>query len=55
MGINNFNVLINTDENLKKIWESEEVPQVKFLTIDEQYCKNLYVGTHRRNEESRYV
>lgn len=45
----------NIDFSLEKFWLSEEIPQKKHFTAEEQFCEDHFKSTHSRNDEGRYV
>lgn len=55
IGVNNFNVQICIDEQLKRFWEIEEVERKRLLTKEEELCEKHYEENHGRDESGRYV
>lgn len=47
--------LESLDENIKRLWEVESVPNKIALSPETEICENLYKETHVRNASSRYV
>lgn len=43
------------DHDLQKFWEIEELPTASTLTEDESRCESLFVSTHYRLPDERYV
>lgn len=43
------------DDQLRKFWELEELPDVRNPTKDEQFCEEHYQRTHYRKSNGRYV
>ncbi|XP_024886772.1 uncharacterized protein LOC112464165, partial [Temnothorax curvispinosus] len=43
------------DDELRKFWELEEIPFTRPLTKEEEYCENLFVSSHYRRPNGRYV
>ncbi|KAJ8951063.1 hypothetical protein NQ318_003761 [Aromia moschata] len=46
---------VNLDSVVKVFWSLEEVPQVKVQTPEEKLFEDVFIETHTRNEEGRYV
>lgn len=42
-------------KSLTKFWETEQVPQHKVLSDEEQYCENYFRETTTRDEEGRFI
>uniref|UniRef100_A0A8D9BBX1 Integrase catalytic domain-containing protein n=1 Tax=Cacopsylla melanoneura TaxID=428564 RepID=A0A8D9BBX1_9HEMI len=42
-------------EELKRFWESEEVPVKKFASPDDMYCEKHFEETHSRNDLGQFV
>ncbi|XP_077263140.1 uncharacterized protein LOC143898010 [Temnothorax americanus] len=45
----------SVDDKLRKFWELEEIPFTRPLTKEEEYCENLFVSSHYRRPDGRYV
>ncbi|XP_025159234.1 uncharacterized protein LOC112589578 [Harpegnathos saltator] len=43
------------DDELKRFWEVEEVPQTVLPAPDDDHCEGHFVSTHSRTSEDRYV
>lgn len=40
---------------VRKFWESEEIPEEKFLTQDEEFCEHFYSDTITRDWDGRFI
>ncbi|XP_067142348.1 uncharacterized protein [Centruroides vittatus] len=43
------------NNQLKKFWELEELPEIRHLTTQEQLCETIFYSTHSRDSTGRYV
>ncbi|XP_036345828.1 uncharacterized protein LOC118755085 [Rhagoletis pomonella] len=43
------------NKQLTAFWELEDIPKIKSLNEDDQYCDELYRKTTRRREDGKYV
>lgn len=43
------------EESLQKFWELEAVPQPTKLKEEDKLCEEIYVNSHKRNSEGRYI
>jgi hypothetical protein len=43
------------DKSIRRFWEVEELPEVKFMTKEEQKCEEHFAATHKRDEEGRFI
>lgn len=42
-------------ELLRKFWEQEGITSPKHMSVEEQYCEQLYANTSTRDTDGRYV
>lgn len=40
---------------IQKLWEIEELPQIKKKSKEEEICEQVFVNQHTRNQFGRYV
>ncbi|XP_076387400.1 uncharacterized protein LOC143264382 [Megachile rotundata] len=43
------------DAQISRFWAMEEIPEQRFLSLEERNCESYFVKTVTRNEEGRYV
>lgn len=50
-----MSALPDLQQDLRRFWELEDLPDKRRLTPDEERCERLFVNTHRRDPEGRYI
>ncbi|XP_018407519.1 PREDICTED: uncharacterized protein LOC108783448 [Cyphomyrmex costatus] len=53
--VNHTTLHDNLDDEIRQFWEVEELPQVSYLTPEEQRCEEHFRATHSRDSNGRYV
>ncbi|XP_075162598.1 uncharacterized protein LOC142235215 [Haematobia irritans] len=46
---------ISLNHQLEKFWKLEEPPRVSTITVEEEYCEELYRDTTRRSDTGRFI
>nr|CAI5869110.1 unnamed protein product [Callosobruchus analis] len=57
-GNDNFPSALNTIDltaTIKKLWEVEGVPEHACSSVEDKFCENHFLETHKRTDEGKYV